>query len=180
MTDPGGAAEEAADAAAADPAPPLPYAVVDIDGVVADVRHRLTYVERRPKDWRRFFDAAPLDPVLPEGRAVVEQLVASGHELVWLTGRPERCRRDTLDWLARHDLPPGRLYMRREADHRPARVTKLAVLRQLAARRPVAVMVDDDTAVVRTLREAGFTVMHAEWMSEQPALFEAQETDGRT
>ena len=157
-----------------------PYAVVDLDGVVADVRHRLTFVERRPKDWDQFFGAAPLDPVLPEGRAVVEQLVASGHELVWLTGRPERCRRDTVDWLARNDLPSAQLFMRRANDHRPARMTKLAVLRQLAARRTVAVMVDDDVAVVRTLRTAGFTVLHAEWMSEQPSLFEAQETDGRT
>lgn len=160
--------------------PLAPYAVVDIDGVVADVRHRLTYVERRPKDWDRFFAAAPKDAVLPEGRAVATELVASGHELVWLTGRPERCRQDTLEWLERHQLPTGRLYMRREADHRPARATKLAVLRQLAARRTVAVMVDDDVLVVRTLREAGFTVLHAEWMSDQPALFEAQETDGRT
>jgi phosphoglycolate phosphatase-like HAD superfamily hydrolase len=159
---------------------PPPYAVVDLDGVVADVRHRLTYVERRPKEWDRFFAAAPLDPVLPEGRAVVEELVASGAELVWLTGRPERCRKDTVDWLARNDLPAARLYMRREADHRPARMTKLAVLRELAARRAIAIMVDDDAAVVRTLREAGFPVMHAEWMSEQPSLFEAQETDGRT
>ena len=74
----------------------------------------------------------------------------------------------------------GRLYMRRAADHRPARMTKLAVLRELAARRTVAVMVDDDALVVRALREAGFTVLHAEWMAEQPSLFEAQETDGRT
>jgi len=159
---------------------PPPYAVVDIDGVVADVRHRLTFVERRPKDWNRFFAAAPEDPVLPEGRAVVDQLVESGHEIVWLTGRPERCRADTLAWLARHELPPGSLYMRRENDHRPARMTKLSTLRQLSARRAVAVMVDDDGLVVRTLREAGFPVMHADWMTQQPSLFEAQETDGRT
>ena len=157
-----------------------PYAVVDLDGVVADVRHRLTFVERRPKDWDQFFGAAPLAPVLPEGRAVVEQLVAAGHELGWLTGRPERCRRDTVDWLELNGLPSAQLFMRRENDHRPARMTKLAVLRRLAARRTVAVMVDDDVAVVRTLRAAGFAVMHAEWMAEQPSLFEAQETDGRT
>ena len=59
-------------------------------------------------------------------------------------------------------------------------MTKLAVLRRLAARRTVAVMVDDDVAVVRTLRAAGFAVLHAEWMSEQPSLFEAHEADGRT
>ena len=41
-------------------------------------------------------------------------------------------------------------------------------------------VVDDDDLVVRTLREAGFTVLHATWMSAQPTLFDAQENEGRT
>lgn len=162
----------------------LPYAVVDLDGVVADVRHRLHHVERRPKDWAAFFAAATDDPVLPEGRAVVDTLVATGHQVVWLTGRPERCRADTLGWLAEHHLPQGRLFMRGNTDHRPARLTKLGVLRDLTARGTVAVVVDDDAGVVATVRGAGFTVLHARWMDTQPALFDAltqaQETDGQT
>jgi phosphoglycolate phosphatase-like HAD superfamily hydrolase len=161
-----------------------PYAVIDLDGVVADVRHRLRYLEQRPKNWDAFFAAAGLDEVLPEGRAVVDELVASGHEVVWLTGRPERCRPDTLVWLTTHDLVAGQLFMRRDGDHRPARMTKLAVLRALAARRTVAVIVDDDARVVAAVRAAGFTVLHAQWMTTQPALFDAlnqaQETEGQT
>ena len=34
-------------------------AVLDIDGVLADVSHRLGHVQRRPKDWDAFFAAAP-------------------------------------------------------------------------------------------------------------------------
>jgi phosphoglycolate phosphatase-like HAD superfamily hydrolase len=161
-----------------------PYAVVDLDGVVADVRHRLHRLQARPKDWDGFFAAAGDDEVLPEGRAVVEQLVASGHEVVWLTGRPERCRAATLAWLTDNGLVAGPLFMRRDGDRRPARMTKLAVLRELASRRPVAVMVDDDAGVVKAVRAAGFAVMHAEWMATQPTLFDllnqAQEGDGRT
>jgi phosphoglycolate phosphatase-like HAD superfamily hydrolase len=156
------------------------YAVIDIDGVVSDARHRLRFLDRRPKDWDAFFAAAPNDPVLPEGRAVVEELATRGHEIVWLTGRPERCRQDTLDWLDRSALPPGRLHMRRDGDRRPARQTKLEVLRRLELARPVTVMVDDDDLVVRTLRAAGFTVLHATWMTAQPTLFDAQENEGRT
>ena len=39
----------------------------DIDGVVADVRHRLHFLQRRPKDWPGFFAAAADDPGLAEG-----------------------------------------------------------------------------------------------------------------
>jgi hypothetical protein len=36
-----------------------PLAVFDLDGVLADVRHRLHFLDRRPKDWDGFFAAAP-------------------------------------------------------------------------------------------------------------------------
>src|SRR3712207_7605057 len=97
-----------------------PYAVIDVDGVLADVRHRLRFLERRPKDWRAFFRAAPQDPVLETGRDTAVRL-AEVCQVVYLSGRPEHCRRDTEEWLARHGLPEGRLLLRRGGDFRPAK-----------------------------------------------------------
>jgi len=155
-------------------------AIIDLDGVVADVRHRLHHLECSPKDWTGFFAGIPDDPVLPEGRAVVEKL-AGDHEVVYLTGRPERSRGDTQQWLDRHLLPPGRLIMRRERDRRPARVTKPALLRDLVADgRTVAVVVDDDPQVCDALERAGWPVLRADWMYQPQSLAEAQEDDGRT
>lgn len=160
-----------------------PYAVVDIDGVVADVRHRLHHLQRKPKDWDGFFAGMADDPLLDVGAQMVAAL-ARDCDIVWLTGRPERYRRTTLDWLERHGLPAGRLLMRRGGDRRPARITKLELLRGLAAQRRVAVHVDDDPAVVAALRAAGFEVLYADWAgadeAEQAALFDAQERRGRS
>jgi hypothetical protein len=156
-----------------------PVAVVDLDGVLADVRHRLRFVRREPKDWDRFFAAAPLDEVLPEGRAVAERL-AEDHDVVYLSGRPERCRDDTLAWLRDHALPGGDVLLRPEGDRRPARTFKLDRLRDLAAHRRIAVVVDDDPAVCEAARRRGHPVLEATWMGEQPTLFEAQEGEGRT
>ncbi|MCW2679558.1 MAG: hypothetical protein JWM62_959 [Frankiales bacterium] len=156
-----------------------PLAVFDIDGVLADVRHRLRFVERKPKDWDAFFDAAVDDPPLAKGVALA---VASAQdcEVVYVTGRPERCRQDTLAWFARHGLPEGRLSMRRGRDFRPARVAKLELLRRLAGDRTVAVVVDDDEQVCDAYEAAGFRVLRARWMSEEPVLQQAQEEEGRT
>jgi len=152
---------------------------VDLDGVLADMRHRLHLVERRVKDWDAFFAAAPEDALLEEGAALVRQLVST-HEVVYLTGRPETCRPDTVAWLRRYRLPEGRLLMRRRRDFRPARVTKVELLRRLAENRPVALLVDDDPQVCAAARRAGFTVVEAEWMSRPASLEAAQERDGRT
>jgi hypothetical protein len=154
-------------------------AVIDLDGVVADVRHRLRHVAARPKDWSAFFAAAPQDPLLEEGARVVHAL-AEVHDLVYLSGRPEVCRQDTLAWLARHGLPEAPVHLRPHHDRRPSRLFKVEALRRLAAEQQVAVLVDDDPLVCDAAREAGFDVLPATWMGEQPELLEAQELDGET
>lgn len=159
-------------------------AVFDVDGVVADVRHRLHHVERRPKDWAAFFAAMDDDVPLEEGVALARARATEGHQLVYLTGRNEAYRDLTLAWLDRHGLPPGRLVMRAEDDRRPARMVKPLALRRLAQQGRIVTVVDDDAAVVAVLRRDGWPVVHATWMTadaqEQQSLFDAQELDGRT
>lgn len=157
--------------------------VFDIDGVLADVSHRLHHLAKKPKDWNAFFSAAPADPPLPQGIELARQL-AQEHKLAYVTGRPERLRRPTIAWLERHDLPRGRLFMRRSGDFRPARSAKVDVLRDLHRTSPVHVVVDDDAAVVAAMKDAGFSALHATWAITRPELGslleEAQERDGRT
>jgi beta-phosphoglucomutase-like phosphatase (HAD superfamily) len=169
---------------------PPAWAVVDIDGVLADVGHRVHHVERRPKDWDAFFAAAPHDPPLAEGLAAVAEQVSQGRRIAYVSGRPERCRADTIAWMELHGLPLAPLHLRRDDDRRPARETKLQIVRRLEREAPIAVVIDDDAAVVAAMRAAGYAVLHATWMGggtdgvdsspAQGALFEAQEVDGRT
>ena len=162
------------------PAPePRGFAVVDIDGVLADVRHRLHHLEQRPKDWQAFFASARHDPPLAEGLETARRL-AEVYDVVYLSGRPEYIRRDTERWFERHDLPAGPLHLRPRGDYRPAYEMKLAVLRGLARTAPVQVVVDDDPVVLDAVRGAGFDVLPATWMGAQPVLLEAQEEEGRT
>ncbi|AKN74117.1 nucleotidase [Streptomyces sp. PBH53] len=156
-----------------------PLAVFDLDNTLADTAHRQHFLERRPRDWDGFFAAAPQDPPLAEGVALALES-ARACEVRYLTGRPERCRRDTLDWLAAHGLPEGRVYMRSNADRRPARFTKLEILRRLAGDREIRVLVDDDELVCDDAERAGFTVVRARWAAESAALRDAQEREGRT
>ncbi|WP_031078759.1 nucleotidase [Streptomyces sp. NRRL S-118] len=156
-----------------------PLAVFDLDNTLSDARHRQRFLERRPRDWDAFFAAAPQDPPLAEGVAMCRE-AAEDCEVVYLTGRPERCRQDTLDWLAAQDLPEGRVHMRRNDDRRPARHTKLEILRRLAARRDIRVLVDDDELVCEAAERAGFRVVRARWADSSPELKKAQEDEGRT
>jgi FMN phosphatase YigB (HAD superfamily) len=156
-----------------------PLAVFDLDNTLADTAHRQRFLEGKPRDWEGFFAAAPQDPPIPQGIALVLKS-AEECEVVYLTGRPERCRQDTLDWLAAQGLPEGRIHMRRDSDRRPARRTKLEILRRLARTREIRVLVDDDELVCQDAERAGFTVVRARWTAPSAALETAQEREGRT
>ncbi len=160
-----------------------PLAIVDIDGVVADVRHRLHHLERRPRDWPAFFAAATDDPVHPEGVAVVQRL-AEEAEVVFLTGRPEAHREATQRWLDAQGLGGHRLLMRPMADRRPSAVFKVEVLEGLAADDEIVAVVDDTVPVVEAVRAAGFPTFHANWeqrdAEEERVLHAAQQDEGAT
>lgn len=154
-----------------------PLAVFDIDGVLADVSHRLHFLDVHR--WEKFFAAAHADPLLDEGAQRL-RAAQDAHDVVYLTGRPERNRRLTRDWLARHGLPTGPLHMRPDDDHRPARYVKREVLRRLARHREISMILDDDPAVVRVLEADGWPVELATWLPHSSTLQDAQENQGRT
>ena len=157
-------------------------AVVDIDGVVADVRHRLHHLQGR-KDWDAFFAAAAEDAVHPEGAAIVSAL-SPKYDIVFLTGRPERLRVATQRWLDGHGFDGHELVMRPEGDRRPAAIVKVERLAELAERQTIAIVVDDDPQVLGAAHAAGHQTFTADWERKPPgpesALHRAQEVDGRT
>ena len=161
--------------------------VLDLDGVCADVRHRLHHLAARPKDWEAFFadcvDDAPLPMALEIATAAVSGPGAAA--LVYLSGRPERYRAMTTNWLREHGFPDAPVHLRPNHDRRPARIFKPEVLARLGGPAAVSMVYDDDVQVVDALQGLGYAVFHVTWMpaadmDDQLALFEAQERQGRT
>ncbi len=143
-----------------------PIAAIDIDGVVADVRHRLHHLERRPKNWKAFFAEAVHDEPHPEGLAVVAKL-AEDHDVVFLTGRPAELEAATRQWLTDHGLGEHDVIMRPAGDRRPAAQIKQRLLRDYAQGREVGVVVDDDPDVIASMRSAGYPTLLADWERPQ-------------
>jgi hypothetical protein len=137
-------------------------AVVDIDGVVADARHRRHHIAGRRRDWERFFAAAGDDPPHPEGLALVATLAAD-HDVVFLTGRPGRYRSATERWLADNGLDGHRVVMREDGDRRPAARFKLDVVEELRVAGRLDVVVDDDPAVLAAVAALGVPTFAATW-----------------
>ena len=104
-----------------------PIVLVDIDGTLADVRHRLHHIRGARKNWKAFFEAMDRDTPIASTVAWVQSL-AENHEIIIVTGRPQQYRNRTLAWLKKNKIPFSDLFMRNDGDHRPDYEVKKEVL----------------------------------------------------
>lgn len=130
--------------------------IFDIDGTLADLTHRLPLIKQEPKNWRGFFAACSADKPIEHMIKLAIDLHLSGANLIYVSGRSDECRWATEDWLRRHALPEGKVYMRKEGDHRPDHQVKVELLEQLRTDGHHPIMAfDDRNAVVKMWREIG-------------------------
>jgi hypothetical protein len=144
-------------------------AVFDVDGVLAALPRGRRPGERSAAPPAHLSaPAAADDPPLAPGVAVLLRAHQAGHQVVYLSDRPERRRADTERWIERHLLPRGELLLRPDGDRSAPATLTLAALRRLSRRDQVALYVDDDpwlVDVVRGTRPAMVLgrVLHASW-----------------
>lgn len=128
----------------------------DIDGTIADCSHRIHLIQRQPRDWRTFFALCRNDAPIPHIIELAKVLLRDEQRIVFVSGRSEECRGHTEDWLERHGLPAGPLYMRKEGDHRDDDIIKIELLAMVrgAGFDPIMAF-DDRDRVVAAWRKAG-------------------------
>jgi hypothetical protein len=139
--------------------------VFDIDGTLANIEHRLDYVRSKPKNWKAFDAGIPNDKVNEPVARVFHSMVASdfNNDIVLASGRNERSRQATEDWLELNGLGHyDKLYMRKTDDRRCDDIVKREMLDQIIAdygKKPDMVF-DDRPRVVRMWRDNGIFVFN--------------------
>lgn len=131
--------------------------IVDIDGTLADATHRKHLVDgSQKKDWAKFYDMCDQDEPHYDIIEIVGEL-GRNKEVYLVTGRVERVREKTEEWLDEFDVPYDYLLMRPDGDYTPDHVLKIQMATK-AGLSPdnVSVVLDDRTSVVNAWREAGY------------------------
>jgi uncharacterized HAD superfamily protein len=135
-----------------------PIVIVDMDGTLADVRHRLHHIQGPgKKNWKRFFEAQVHDKPFAAIAQRVRDL-ARDNEIVIVTGRPEEYRSGTEAWLHKFRIPFSRIYMRPAGDHRPDYIVKGEILEKIGPQR-VVLAFEDRQPVWEAYRRAGIQVV---------------------
>lgn len=134
--------------------------ICDIDGTVADLKHRRHFVENHPKNWAAFNERIHLDKPINWVIDIVNEFYKQGSKVVMLSGREgtTQIRKKTKDWLLENGVLHDGLYMRQEKDYRGDDIIKLELL-DLVIREyglnPDLVL-DDRDRVVKAWRGNGY------------------------
>lgn len=144
--------------------------IVDIDGTIADLRHRLHHIKNGNHNWDAFFKEVGQDtPIWPVIHVIEAYALDQNLEIVIVSGRSDVCREETSEWL-NHYIGHIRLYMRKEGDYRKDSVVKQEILDQILSEgfNPVAAF-DDRDSIARVWRDRGiFTFVVSDWEQRQP------------
>ncbi len=140
-----------------------PCILVDIDGTIADIRHRLHHI-RDGADWDAFFAAAVDDTPIGPMVKLLDLLCrgAADYVVILCSGCPERLRAITEAWCNCHSAWFDFLYLRPDGDTRPDHVVKREMLARIRADGYSPFLVIDDRAsVVDMWRSEGLVCLQA-------------------
>jgi len=122
--------------------------IVDIDGTVAQMNGR------GPFEWSRVGEDLPRDVVWN----TIWGLADNGSEIIFMSGRDECCRKETIDWINNNlSAATMKLFMRPAGDQRKDSIVKLELYRQnIEGKYNVVAIFDDRASICRVWDEIGF------------------------
>lgn len=130
--------------------------IFDIDGTLADCTHRVHWVTNRPKNWAEFDAGIPNDEPYEDIIYLNRLFFGLDHRIAIVTGRSDRQRQATEEWLERYSVRYHTLRMRKDGDYRQDSLVKSDILDELIAEGWDPKMVfDDRQSVVDMWRQRG-------------------------
>lgn len=148
--------------------------ICDLDGTLADITHRLHFIENGNKDWDGFYRACPDDLPKPAIIELIAMCDDAGHQIIISSGRSEDVRAETEAWLEKHGVVYTALVMRPNACFVPDQALKKAWLDQglLGNKEDILFVVEDRDRMVKMWRDQGLTCLQVEqWVEEGEVSF---------
>lgn len=128
--------------------------LVDLDGTLCDVDHRVHHVQGDKKNWKAFNQLLVHDKLNHWCFELMEAMTTRGYKIIFVTGRNELLRAPTEEWLVKHSVKYEHLYMRGILDNREdADVKEDIYTLMIEQKYQVLFVVDDRKSVVDRWRK---------------------------
>lgn len=150
--------------------------IFDIDGTLADSSQRVHYIcpdydslskkilslddlDKFTPDWDSFYRESVNDKPIPDMVNLLRRIQDTGAEILFVTGRSEKYRQITQEWLLRYvTFKVDNLFMRTTNDYRQDAVIKKELyMKNIDGRFWVQGVFEDRTQCVKMWRDLGLT-----------------------
>lgn len=146
----------------------MKHVLFDMDATLANINHRLHHIRnndgerRHDADWDSFNEEMHKD--VPNANIVVLAILMQlcGKNIQIITGRPEKYRKKTEDWLKKHDIKYDKLLMRPDDDERSDYLVKEELFHTHFDVRDILFVVEDRDRVVQMWRDIGLTCLQCQ------------------
>ena len=132
----------------------MPEAIIcDIDGTLAHIK------DRSPCDWKKVGEDFLDNRIY---KILVEQKKL-GKYVILLSGRDSSCKKETEEWLLKHNVPYDALFMRKEGDQRKDNFVKYELFKNhIVEKFRIDFVLDDRNQVVKMWRQIGLKCLQVE------------------
>lgn len=128
--------------------------IIDLDGTLCNVEHRVHYMQEIPKRSCEFHSECVNDPIVEPIAELVRAMHAQGVKVIILTARPVTYATQTRWWLNAMNVPYDQIFM--GTVPRPDREYKrMTYFNEIEPYYDVLFVVEDRADVVRMWREHG-------------------------
>lgn len=162
--------------------------IFDIDGTLADCSHRVEFLinhkgERDDNFWHKFYSTMSEDKAIEETIEIHNSLLHRGFNIIYITGRNEEWREETLKWLYNNIYSglvehlseeveeillnhlDNSLYMRPKGSREDDTTLKPKIIEGILKDNPymkIMGMFEDRKRVVDSVRKMGIRVYHVD------------------
>jgi phosphoserine phosphatase len=134
--------------------------VFDIDGTLANIEHRRSFVATKPKNWKAFNAGIVNDTPYHDIVNLTQVFHHTFHRVILCSGRGEENRAVTEKQMEDFIVPYEKLFMRPAKDNRQDYIVKVELLQQIRAEFGEPwLWFDDRTQVVNAIRSEGVRVL---------------------
>ena len=130
----------------------------DIDGTVANNDHR-QHLLKNFNNWNKFFLAMSKDDPYPKAVKLLENF-SKDYEIIFLTGRPERYRKETTEWLKKNiNLKTFELIMRENEDFTDKVQAKKKMFRNKLSSKKIKLIIENDEELINLWESLNLDVL---------------------
>ncbi len=134
--------------------------IFDIDGTLADHKNRIKYINQEPKKWDLFFSESIYDKPLKHVKIIYDALKkADKYQIIIMTGRPNKYKGITIEWLYKNGFNYDKLFMRPTNNYKNNIEMKEIILHKIMQYYEVVFAFDDDEKVIELYKKYNIKVL---------------------